>query len=700
MVSPLHPDIFPKVIRNYVAMANVYAAVADVIPSDDRDGGDPRKYVDRLAPDALNDAGRQLQLLVRELERLGKIDEFRHALSINDPNNFYLASLLADAVPVDEHGRIADSALQSIQNRTEPFRDSELFFNTMPAARHRVCAIAIDGAVAGSGFLIGPDLVMTARHTLDLLGRPPLIRTSPPGSASKEAAVDGSDQRLNCVFDYLGMLIGAFPKANPPKNVLLADLAPDWLAWSSQRHPQDGVGHVFRDPPSITERLDCAIIRLAQRVGEMATDRGGGRIRGWFELPHEMDDLTEGQIIALLQYPAGGPQKFGDGRYKAYAAGRTRLWYSTDAAGGSSGAPCLDSQCRVVGFHNAGNPRQPESGIDTATCNQGVAILPVVKALPEDLLEAVRSANAPESALWSVGDAEEIRPLLGREKLRGWIGHMAGAAPAKRVVVVDDADPPRGAGRTGKTFSARILRAMMKSRPGVVVQFDSEQLQGVEPDAFLKDLAAQAGLPTSASELPARPTEERQLTRWWANDLPHWFAGLVEDAARASGSAARESSTGPGEDEIVLAPIWIVIDRIHEHALPEPLRECIAGLIGVTDPLINLPPGLRALRWLIIGHVPDFILDKSIEYERDSLAQSDLGEAEWVACCKAAFQSRGLLDRFSPGEAADLRDYAELQNPVLRTFAETGCPDESYLTELAGAAANAIALMLKRAVRQ
>lgn len=703
MSSPLHPDVFPKVLRNYVAMANIYAAVSEVIPANDPDKGDARRFVDRLAPDALNDVGLQLRALVAELDRRGSLAEFRRQLMVTDPNNYVLENILADSVPVDDAGRLAEAAVQSIRNRIEPFLDSKLFFDAMPAARHRVCAIAVDGMVEGSGFLIGPDLVMTARHVLDSppLAAPPLIRRIPAAQAGDEPTevhAPGSDRRLSCIFDYMGLLISTFPRDDPPKGVLIADVAANWLAWSSQRHPHDGIGHLFPDPPSITKRLDCAIIRLAERVGEMATDRSGRNIRGWLHLDEDLADLSDGQVLALLQYPARSPQKFGSGTYKAAAAGRTRLWYSTEAAGGSSGAPCFDSQCRVVAFHNAGRPSTPEEGIDTKLCNQGVFIVPVISALPEDLLEEVRNASAPSSSLWSVGEGDEIHPLLGRGNFCSWIAEMSGPAPAKRVIVVEEAETDHLAGNSGKSFSTRILRTVMRGRPGLVIEFEAKAIKAAEPDAFLKALAAQAGLAIADNPPPPKPVEERQLTRWWANDLPNWFAGLVEDGARASGAASRDLSSTTGEEELVLAPIWIVIDDIHKNAILEPMRECLAGMIGITESTTTLPPGLRALRWLVIGHVPDFVRERAIEYERETISQRDIGRTEWDDCCRAAFRSKGLLDRYAPGDADGFYDFAHEDNETLSAFAQTKQPSEGYLARLAVAARRAISLMINKAM--
>ncbi len=695
MLNPLHPDVFPKVLLNYVAMATIHEAVAQVVPPDVLNG-EPRFYIDRLAPNALNDSVAQVVALIAELERLGLAQDFKRSLLRIDPTNILLPAILSESVSVNAAGRIQEAEVQSIRNKIEPFLDSQIFFDTMPATRYRVCAIVIDEKIEGTGFLIGPDLVMTARHVVDkVLKR---VDGDAGGPLLKDVEAPGSETRLACVFDYLGLPVDEFPLDPAPAGLVIAEVAPQWLEWSSEKHPRDGVGHRFPAPPDVKRLFDCAIIKLARPIGELATDRSGGRIRGWLRLEEGLEDLTPGQNLAMLQYPDGIPQAFDKGRYQAAAGGMTRLWYALDTEGGSSGAPCFDSQCRVVAFHNAGKPNQPEPGIDTAELNQGVALASLISALPQALRERLKAADAPQSALWSVaGETGDNHPLLGRKALRGWIESMSGRAPAKRVIVVEEAESNRAVGRSGKSFSTRILRALVRGRPGLVVEYEAHRIRDLAPEAFLADLAAQIGLNPAEFPMPPKPVELRQDTRWWANDLPNWFALLVEEWAKRSGFTAREQNATTGDsDEVVMAPIWIVIDDIHKSPPAAPMQECLAGMIGVTESTTVLAPGLSALRWLIIGHVPDFVLEKSIEYERDVVGQGDISEADWEECCKLAFVSAGLLDSYIPSRATDFYELAYEMNPVLKAFAQTGAPNADYLAELARAADWSIGRLLKK----
>jgi hypothetical protein len=138
--------------------------------------------------------------------------------------------------------------------------------------------------------------------------------------------------------------------------------------------------------------------------------------------------------------------------------------------------------------------------------------------------------------------------------------------------------------------------------------------------------------------------------------------------------------------------MWIMIDDLDKHPPAKAMQECLAGLIGITDTAAELPPGLRALRWLLIGHIPDFVRDHSIEYELDSISQRDLGVEEWEACCRAAFISKGQLDSYVPDLAITFRDFAFQTNPVL----QAGPPGPEYLSTLASTLALTIRKMTSK----
>jgi hypothetical protein len=57
-----------------------------------------------------------------------------------------------------------------------------------------------------------------------------------------------------------------------------------------------------------------------------------------------------------LQHPDGAPLKIAFGQSVGLNANETRLRYTVNTVGGSSGSPCLNAQLELVGLHHAGDP--------------------------------------------------------------------------------------------------------------------------------------------------------------------------------------------------------------------------------------------------------------------------------------------------------------------------------------------------------
>jgi hypothetical protein len=695
VANPLDPAVFPRILVNFAPMAGVYEALAQVLPADLLKQ-DARTYVDRLARDAINDTVRRMAALTDDLLRRGLLTAFSNALVRVDPTNNVLRDVLSQQVPVNDAGELEDAALHTIRDRLQHFVDPKAMLAILEA-RPQVCAMLVDGKIKGTGFLVGPDLVMTARHVVKNLV------AADPNNALADIEKPGSAAKLACVFGYEGTLVRPFPLRPPPPGAVVEKVAENWLLWSSREHYNDGVGHVFDHPPDIRLLFDCAIVRLARAFGRVATDSTGGQVRGWIRFDDTFHNLVQGQRLVLWQHPGEGPLVYGDGYYYARSASQTRIWYSAAADGGSSGAPCFDLECRVVAFHNAGWPTKPEPGSTTKEYNQGVAMAKVLARLPKPVRLALKGLAVSSHGLWSLGDdgrdaQGNVHPVLGRSNLIRFIESMATSPAARRVVVVEEVEQDRISGNSGKSFSTRILRAMMLSRPGIVLTLDARVIQDVEPDAFLTDLAHQAGVFTEEIPIPIKPTEERQLTRWWANDLPNWFGLMVEEAARQNiGLKTDPAGVEELDDEMVFAPTWIVLDDLHLAALSVAMRECLAGLIGITEATSRLTPGLASLRWLLIGKVPDFVLERSIEYEREFVSRVSIGEKEWLACCEAAFRAQDLSERYDEPQARMFYEYAKGTNPVLEAVPAGDVPDPTYLPTLARAAALAIGGMLRKA---
>jgi len=669
--------ILPKVLNLYASWAVITAAVDAILPPDTQPS-DRKNYIERLAP---QDPGNKVVLteaLVPHLASQGWLERFCVELISRSQTNAVLRGILSDQIAVNADG-VADQAnLQSLNNKVQPFLVSKTFFEGMEAARYRVCAIWIDDpyepGFKGTGFLIGADLVLTARHVVE--------RFLVPGPAG-DVALAGAEQSLAFVFDYWAP-VGAFAVAAPPSGLRVVRLvaprenppASRWLEWSSMKHPDDGRTHLF-GPPPIDQRLDCAIVRLAERIGAESIGGGGGKLRGWQRLSAPVRPPRPGSAIALLQHPSAGPQMFDKGDFvDSDPDPSTRLFYSTNTNGGSSGSPCFDATPDIVGFHNAGHPSAYPNR-PTSLCNQGVLINQVIARLsvekPGLLLES-SAVFGTNDGLWSLSDdRQKPEPVLGRVDFKEAAFAMFDSHAVQRVLVVSEQNASGVPGKSGKSFSTRILRAIARRRPAIVVEFSAEEMKEFKsdrPEDFLLELGRRIDL-GEMKGMPEKPTDERQRTRWWANDLPAWFGRLLEDRAKNAGLTVSETvidrTTGPaaGQELVLRELVWIVIDDIHKSPPDGGLKELIAGMIGVTDTQQVLGPGLKSMRWLLIGHIPDFVREYTSQYKHDVVAYDTIGIEAWKSCIRAAVSAAGADGRYNDDTVAALYEYSKATLPDL-----------------------------------
>lgn len=674
MANPYSATVFPKVLGNYSWSADVVSAVDAILPPETPPEV-REKYIELLAPNDLNNWPAQLRAVVAHLIEKGLLERFKTELFNLSQSKPILRRILAGQMIVDDEGVAEPGAVQSLNNKIQPFVNSKSFFEGLEAARYQVCAIWVDSPVRpadilGSGFLIASDLVLTAYHVVDdlldvvPLGQPPRAQT-------------GSEQRLAFLFDYWAP-IAQFDVKAPPPGVKVVRPAKDWLTWARPQHPADGLTHDF-GPPSVKTYLDCAVIRLAEHVGAASVGVGGGRMRGWQVLNGTVRMPPKDSALAILQYPSGGPQMFDKGDFVDHDPSPARLFYKTNASGGSSGSPCFDANPSLVGFHNAGKPTKYAG--PTKDCNQGVLINPVVDELKATCPGLLAKSGAPpkNDSIWSLSDdPSNPEPILGRTDFKDAVYALFDPRAPQRVVVVSESSAAAAVGKSGKSFSTRILRAIARRRPATVVEFAAEKIQGLKPEAFLEELGNQIGL-TSMPGMPEKPRDDRQETRWTANDLPQWFGQLIENRAKERGLAVTEAVANPaegaalGQELVARELIWISIDDIHKFPPKGQLKELIAGMIGATDTQHVIGPGLKALRWLMIGHVPDFVREHAIQYRHDEVSQDRMDVEAWTACIRSAFISAGEESRYPNHEAVARGMYLftqdkwpDLADPVLR----------------------------------
>jgi hypothetical protein len=190
------------------------------------------------------------------------------------------------------------------------------------------CLIVFKGhspQAQGTGFLIGPDIIITNYHVIaDVIHR----RVSP-----KDVAF---------IFDY--KTLHNTPVALPAEYML----APNYRLASS--------------PDNI---LDYALLRVDGVNGVPGFDTVEGHAqRGWLK-PMKHNFLI-GEPLFIIQHPDGGPLKFAFDRVKRPES--SRVYYRTNTGYCSSGAPCFTLAWDLVALHQG----FIESAIDLENPNMGI----------------------------------------------------------------------------------------------------------------------------------------------------------------------------------------------------------------------------------------------------------------------------------------------------------------------------------------
>jgi hypothetical protein len=189
---------------------------------------------------------------------------------------------------------------------------------TMIERERPVCQILLDDNPVGTGFLIGPDLVMSNHHVFEDAGGKLRLQLEP----------------FSVRFDY---------RASDPQNVFSPGkiVAIDTAA-----------GYLDKSPKA---ELDYVIIRLRERSGE--DPMPGDKARGWLELQDEI--LKEHDPAFVLQHPLGRTLELAVGSIIGWEKERIDEIYEhcANTDNGSSGSPCFSWNWDLRALHHRVDPK-------------------------------------------------------------------------------------------------------------------------------------------------------------------------------------------------------------------------------------------------------------------------------------------------------------------------------------------------------
>jgi hypothetical protein len=241
-----------------------------------------------------------------------------------------------------------------------PLVNSEIWRMQMAQMEGRVCRVELGDANSsmGTGFLVGPDTLLTNFHVLR--------------SIINDGKLAGA---VRFRFDYKKLANGT-----ESDGVLAQLYRSNWLIDHSPLSNAEAAGNPDNPPPTDQE-LDFALIRLDRKIGEEAINPSGkdkGLRRGWVRVPDSEPAFVD-ESLFILQHPRREPLKLAmdtQANIKVMHNG-LRLRYATTTDKGSSGSPCFNSAWTLIALHHYGDPDF------NPTYNQGIPIARIRKLLTD-----------------------------------------------------------------------------------------------------------------------------------------------------------------------------------------------------------------------------------------------------------------------------------------------------------------------------
>ena len=250
--------------------------------------------------------------LIQWTEARGRTDELLVAARQENPGNTKLRQFAEqfDLAPDSSH-------LESLVLASVAFENPEQWRKRMSQCELSVCRVETPGAL-GTGFLVGPDLVMTNYHVMANVIEDNRRRDQVLLRFDYKVAADGTTLRTGVTYK---LATGA-----------------DWLLDSS--------------PPA---ELDYALLKVNGSPGQDSVgDQLTAPERGW--LRPEAHRFEIGEPLFIIQHPEGAPLKIAVGSVTEVKSALKRVAYTANTEPGSSGSPCFTSNWSLVALHHYGDP--------------------------------------------------------------------------------------------------------------------------------------------------------------------------------------------------------------------------------------------------------------------------------------------------------------------------------------------------------
>jgi endonuclease G len=139
-------------------------------------------------------------------------------------------------------------------------------------------------------------------------------------------------------------------------------------SWVHFRHEFDAVGQalescVFAFDPSAFFFTDSDLDFTVVAVAPESPDRRQRVARfGWLRLSRSPDTVLPGEWLTMIHHPGGSRKQVALRQNLLIKSSDAELWYATETAPGSSGAPVFNDSWQVTAIHRAGAPARDRAG--------------------------------------------------------------------------------------------------------------------------------------------------------------------------------------------------------------------------------------------------------------------------------------------------------------------------------------------------
>ncbi|MFN3937230.1 MAG: trypsin-like serine peptidase [Gemmobacter sp.] len=469
--------------------------------------------------------------LAAELDGLGLLDLSGAAAALGATGRLAL-------LPQDASGR--HLAPQAWVEGMTVWADMATATRGLLRALRRVCSVWIDGQCLGTGFLVGPQTVLTNWHVVCDLQDP-----------ATGTAIRGSEARLHCLFDHVRLASEIAHRAVPDWVVDFSPMAPG-------PRPQGGT---YPDMTALRPGLlDFCAIRL---------EGAPGRQRGWFDLSRAAGLAGAKQPFFVVQHPDRNQQSVALSQHTVFdPPGGPFIAHLAATLPGSSGGLCLNQDMQPVALHQ-GEVTQGGAFLH----NRAIWLRAIHQAAAQ--LDAVEPIH---DRVWRTRSGQKA--ILGRTAIqRHLFAAEQGDAPPIGVV-----SGPRA---SGKTFTLDLLEACCAEGRHIFVRLEVEDI-GTDARALAEEILRRAGVePAVATAMPRPQDAASTEAAWIAGDLMRAFRQALGAHLGAGGAQALQ--------------LWLSIDGIGPRKLPKTgARDFLDALYGQVRSI----PGLRILLLGLDGPPP------------------------------------------------------------------------------------------------